>query len=296
MRNVDEGLFCREAIGMRQLILLLLSCLATSVAFALSPQKHYGRMPNDSIFSHWEATRVKTSDKYGIAVWKFPLERIFQKDHKTTVVIAGDDAGNMGNWLELVHLLTYNGFDVVTFDYRGFGASDTFKTDPRRLYYKEYGEDMKAAVKYAKKAWPDNKVAIYAASMSTIIAARVWRYLQADYFIGEGFVTDPDLVVERMYKWKGRKLTLPGDTFTHAQYLQFLPQSMLLFIGKYDMTTSIADCESIKASHPGTVIQPVECGHGEYLQTFTAYKNGRRDEALFDHGYSFLSAVQKFTR
>ena len=242
------------------ILTIIAACLLCGFnAFALKPVKEYSAMPTTTAFPGWNEFRIETPDHYHLAAWRLPPKGT---DRHITILIAGGDAGNMSNWLALATSLTAHGFTVYTFDYRGFGGSDYFKIDPDHLYYNEFGEDLKAAIKYVRAEMPANMLALYGFSMGTVLAARVWHDAPADYFIGEGFVTDPVAVQQRLFAMKGRTFALPDDAIAHDKKVAVLPDRLLLFAGKQDAITTVTDCESLRANHHGIIIKSFEGGHG----------------------------------
>lgn len=67
-------------------------------------------------------------------------------ERRPTIVICCGDAGNMSYLIYYAFELVTHGFNVLTFDWRGFGNSDPWPTDPDRLSYSECLLDDDAAV------------------------------------------------------------------------------------------------------------------------------------------------------
>lgn len=67
-----------------------------------------------------------------------------------TIVICPGDAGNMTYSILYAYNMFTRGFNVFTFDWRGFGESDVWPLEPDRLVYSEFLTDYAAALDYVK--------------------------------------------------------------------------------------------------------------------------------------------------
>lgn len=74
--------------------------------------------------------------------------RTLDDEKRPTILICNGDAGNMSYYqLFLAVQFTSRGYNVATFDWRGFGASDPFPMDPDYLCYTEMLEDYRAVIR-----------------------------------------------------------------------------------------------------------------------------------------------------
>ena len=67
-----------------------------------------------------------------------------------TIVIAGGDAGNMTFQILYAYNFIVRGFHVFLFDWRGFGESEDWPTDPDLLCYAEFLTDYQAALDHLR--------------------------------------------------------------------------------------------------------------------------------------------------
>lgn len=147
-----------------KLILLFLLVSVTRASYAILPDTVYIRKP-ESLGLMYQELDVTTQDNYHIATWFFPAQkrlsdseleqlngakRICQTPKNETfptIIICNGDAGNMSYLqLHLAETWTNMGFNVVTFDWRGFGASSPFTMDNNYLCYTEMLEDYEAVI------------------------------------------------------------------------------------------------------------------------------------------------------
>jgi alpha-beta hydrolase superfamily lysophospholipase len=176
---------------MYRILLFAAGILLYFHSYGLKPAKRYEAIP-DTLKLPFEKTTITTSDNVKLKSWTFLPEK--QADNNITLVLAYADAGNMSWWLTQATVLSQVGFTVVMFDYRGFGESDAFTIDPKMLYYNEFSTDLAAVIQYAKKKYPKHKTGVWAFSMGTIIATLAAKTTQPDFMIGDGFVTNPEII------------------------------------------------------------------------------------------------------
>ena len=127
-------------------IIAFISILSISLTvFGINPDTVYRYRPEQYglIFKEF---KVKTEDNFLINVWFYPVQEAIPEDsilshywtnpikkpyiakqwNTPTIIICDGDAGNMGASISLALFLTKAGFNVVTFDWRGFGKSQAW--------------------------------------------------------------------------------------------------------------------------------------------------------------------------
>ncbi len=154
--------------------LLVLSFTASSV-LALKPERKYPVKPSEYGIIYQEITfmtidglRIKAwfypaQDTVGIDtrfVGRFPLPDSLKRAGRTyrtpdtrrrpTIIIPVADAGNMSYTIFYAYHLFTRGFNVLTFDWRGFGESADWPIDQEELCYSEFLRDYEAAIDYTK--------------------------------------------------------------------------------------------------------------------------------------------------
>ena len=110
---------------MKKSLIILFTTLALCLSFelkALNPSRTYKQYP-DTYNMIYDEHQVTTADGATLNAWYFPCSQV-----KTTalVLISHNGEGNMADYLRKVvqFRMSYN---VMAFDYRGFGASNEFK-------------------------------------------------------------------------------------------------------------------------------------------------------------------------
>ncbi|MFA5514363.1 MAG: alpha/beta fold hydrolase [Sphaerochaetaceae bacterium] len=227
---------------MKNIFLLILLAFAVD-SFALKPDLKYSRKPNELQISFKEYF-ISTPDNCKLKTWVCSPQK--DLDNKTTLILAYGDAGNMSYWLSQVAELVKNGFTVVTFDYRGFGESDSFKIDTDYLYYNEFVIDLVSVIRWTKHNIAENQTGIWALSMGTIMSTLALQEESVDFLIAEGFVISPLKIKQSIKALKNKEILLPAKSREYEKSLLQLSVKTLLFSGKQDIVTTVKDSEFVK--------------------------------------------------
>ncbi len=164
---------------MRTLLLLIAFSLAAMLgpsAQALKPEADYRAIPSDYGILYREV-RIRTSDRLTLYGWFYPAQdtagiahrlvgrvapvpdelkcaprpyRLIDAQPRPTIVICPGDAGNMSQLILYAYHFSTHGFNVLTFDWRGFGDSDPWKFEPDALVCTEFLEDLESAIDLAR--------------------------------------------------------------------------------------------------------------------------------------------------
>lgn len=129
------------------MMLCLLALAGSSFLFALNPSRTYKQRP-EKYNMEYKEVKVKTNDgKAELNVWDFPC-----KAGNTTalVLIAHSGEGNMADYLRRVDQFRSD-YNVVIFDWRGFGESSEFEIDNNMYIYPHFQEDLLTMIDYCRK-------------------------------------------------------------------------------------------------------------------------------------------------
>lgn len=239
-----------------KLFLIFLFCLLSSSSFGISPLKEYKYKPS-AIKIKYDEYKVGTADGHCINAWHMPGQKENKKN--ICVLIVGSDAGNMGFSLPYVKALIANGYDVITFDYRGFGESSSFKHNPDFLFHTEYVEDFISILNWSKREFQFKKIACFGFSMGTLICNLGKEFEDFDYLIGEGFISSPELLVKRIKKEKNREIKLP--LYASVPVVNSYQIPVLMFASTQDKITLIDDVKDFAASTSNRKIIAYDGGH-----------------------------------
>ncbi|MFD1872312.1 alpha/beta hydrolase [Hymenobacter bucti] len=270
---------------LRYLVLCWL-LFATTMAWASKPLADWIATP-DSMGLRYKSLTLTTPDHVRLAAWLIaPVASA--PDQRTTMVVAGSDWGNMSYSLDQARALAAAGYQVLLFDYRGFGHSEAFAIDQHQLYYPEFAIDLGAALAEARRRSPRQRVGIIGFSMGTILGAKVAATTRCDFLITDSYFANPQAVVAHYQKVRPeRPVTLPADAATYVGVAPRVDCPWLFIAGTEDQATPLADSlATARAAHHGQrrEVLAVPCGHLGAIVKLT--------KQTFGDGY--VQAVSRF--
>lgn len=264
---------------MKRIVLLFISLLLFFYSYAIRPDRKYLRLPQNLGLIYKELT-VGTKDGYRIETWFYPAQDLPEKDagqtekipYKTidketrpTIIFCGGDAGNMSySQMDFAMLYASCGFNVVTFDWRGFGVSSDFEMNSDYLCYTEMLADYEAVIKAVSKQPEVDKKRIYLMGWSTgaylsIIAAQNSKNVKG--CIAQGTPSSFEDLVPHLIKINTKckteeNLIVPDDFPRHQMPSLIAPKykkSILLIVGNKDAVTPVWMSEKIYNTLPETI-------------------------------------------
>ncbi len=243
---------------MKKQMLFFCFVMISIKAFTINPLKEYKVDPS-SLNIDFEEYKIGTKDGHCLNVWY--MESKIKEKRNATILIAGSDAGNMGFSLAYAQSLLQNGFDVVCFDYRGFGSSSDFKHDKDALYHLEYVIDFETAMEWLKRSFKPNNIAVLSFSMGSLIATLGKEAQSFDYMIAESFITSPQKIVDRISSLKNKKISIPSLSITYEERLKTYTIPFLLFASKSDKITTLEDSKTFAEASANRKIIAHDGGH-----------------------------------
>lgn len=155
---------------MKSLVFIAL-LLSATWASALDPSLTYAATPADYGLNYEEVS-ILTSDEVHLKGWLFkPSEESFKM-----IILSDDGNGNMADLIEIATNFVSLGYNVLTYDYRGYGQSDAFNINPSFYIYTQFARDLNAAIDHVQKYYSRcRSVSLYGqgigASLSLAIGA-----------------------------------------------------------------------------------------------------------------------------
>lgn len=236
----------------------LLFVFLQAILSAINPSTEYKFTPKD-IKLDFDEYKIGTADGECLNLWHLKSRAKIKRN--VCVLIVGSDSGNMGYNLPYVSSLLSDGFDVVTFDYRGFGSSSSFKHNSKRLFHKEYIEDFTSAISWIKRDLKPNKIACLAFSMGSLICNYGKEKEPFDYLISEGFISSPKLITDRIKEQKSKSVLLPLMNSNYESLLQKYKIPILIFASAEDKITTLEDAKIFSSSSSNRKIIAYKGGH-----------------------------------
>ena len=107
---------------MKKIVLLFTVLLFSFCSFGLNPSREYSVLPSDYGMSY-DTISVTTEDGLILKGWFF---KATEANSYKIIILSDDGSGNMADNLEIVSNFITLGYNVVTYDYRGYGKSSDF--------------------------------------------------------------------------------------------------------------------------------------------------------------------------
>ena len=265
---------------MKSFVILLIALFSgIGNCHAIIPDTVYIRKP-ESMGLIYKNLEVITNDGYKIETWFFPAQsplsegelrdlngnrRTYETQDETkrpTIIVCNGDAGNMAYFqLYLAKSWTSRGFNVVTFDWRGFGKSSPFAMDRNYLCYTEMLEDYRAVVRTTSEQEEVLNGAIDVVGWSTgAYLSMITAYTDdlVNAFVGRSLPTDFDDFIPLVMKYKNttrNELLVPEDFPAELMPVHIAPEfgkPLFLIVGENDFRTPVWMSRKIIESVPGT--------------------------------------------
>ena len=270
---------------MKKLFFLLLVIYSTST-FALKPSREYAFYPEDLGLNSKE-WHVKTEDNYDIYAWRITPAKGATSN---TVIIADDGVGNMADNFDIAGLFLGAGYNVVMFDYRGYGKSQDARVNEKMYLMPTMAKDLDAVITEVKKMDAKQIVTVYGIGIGGGLAIGVGsNNIKVRRIIADAPYPDFETVKKRLMDVKQIDLMIPPG----AEKTLFEPrfaiqdkgqhiEGYLLIVSANDKVITEADMKSLQALRKKS-IEIYAVPDAENKDNFTSDKN-----EYFNHVKSFL--------
>lgn len=267
-------------------VILCWLLLQTAAAWAIKPVATYWARP-DTLGLKYQDLTLTTPDHVHLAAWLIAPQPSAPDQH-TTIVIAGGDAGNMASSIFPAAALAAAGYQVLLFDYRGFGHSDAFAINQDHLYYPEFTTDLRTALAEAQRRAPRQRVGVLGYSMGTIMGAEVAATTRCDFLLTVGYVASPQNVAAYYQRTRPeRPVILPADAATYSQVAPRVQCPWLFIAGTEDKVTTLVDSLAVARAARRRQRREVLPIKGDHMGSMMVFSN---DEA----SVSYVQAVGRF--
>ncbi|MCO5268977.1 MAG: lysophospholipase [Brumimicrobium sp.] len=222
---------------LKLIILMLFYTILFNYSFALKPSADYVALPDTSLVNYEEHYINYEGTKDSIISWYFTPKNNANSLNKTIILSYGD-YGNMSYFINNATILTQIGYNVITYDYRGFGHSSFMNLNSDFLYYEEFVEDLNKVIDYYSEK-KTNQLILYGLSMGSYISLRACtdnishnKKVSIDYLVMEGIMIKPQLIVEEL-KSLGKNTLIPSNS-PNIDLKKLKKLKKLIFIGETD--------------------------------------------------------------
>lgn len=131
---------------MKNIIISIAVFLITTSLLALNPVKEYKVLP-DEFGLTYEKITIPTKDNMQLAAWFYKSP----SDSKKLIILSGNGDGNMSDMIEMSSQFLTLGYNVICYDYRGYGESSEFKINTNFYIYAQFEKDLNAVIDYSRK-------------------------------------------------------------------------------------------------------------------------------------------------
>jgi alpha-beta hydrolase superfamily lysophospholipase len=164
------------------LLLLPLLLLSFCTAVVFQPSKEFYFSPQQTVGMTPDEYQMNVEENVSLHVWRFKSKQ----QRKGVVIQFHGNAENMtSHYISAAWLLNY-GYDLVTFDYRGYGKSGGVPSFPTVV------NDSIKVLEFVDKLYENEKpqIIVYGQSLGSIIAANTVRYTKTkvDQVMFEGAI------------------------------------------------------------------------------------------------------------
>lgn len=195
-----------------------------TLVWALNPAAEYKALPSHYGIS-FEVVTFTTRDSIPIRGWFYPAQEssatadkyvgrlipmpvelrpdresnaVGSGEPRPTIVVCNGDAANMTYLILYAYHFSTHGFNVLTFDWRGFGESGEWQIDCDQLSYSEFLDDYDAAINYAisRPETDPEKIGLFGFSTGAYLSlAMAAKRNDVSAFVGRGLITSFDDVL-----------------------------------------------------------------------------------------------------
>lgn len=238
---------------------------------ALNPAKEYKVTPAKFGMSYKEE-KISIKDGAILNAWFFELPK------KTTnwVVISGSGDGNMGDVLEIVNSFMSAGYNVATYDYRGYGASSDFNIDPDLYIYPQFITDLNTVLDYLRKSRAITKFDLYGQNIGAGLSIGVGAQRpETRKIIADGAWTSLELMKKKIKEKLNKDVNMPFgfDKNYEPIYAFDKPKGqikgLLAIVSSQDLLITATDMKLIKGVSDTYVIKT----SASNAENFTTDKN-----------------------
>ncbi len=249
---------------MKQLFTIILMIASLNV-LALKPEKKYIVTP-EQYGLIYKDLNVVTKDGLKIKAWFFPAQDSIseqewnsafnnpvKKEYKLkyntprpTIIVCDGDSQNMAYLIQYAKELVGYGYNVVTFDWRGFGESDNWGTNEDYLVYPEYLLDYDAVIDAVlnQKEVDTAKIGLYGFSTGAYLSFDTfYKRPEIKAFAGRGLMTDFKTAVENIKRVVNHKIIIPVDypeSLMPVNIASKIDRPCFLIVGELDRRTPVS--------------------------------------------------------
>jgi len=189
----------------KSVLLTILCTFPGIVAMALNPSKEYKVKPEKYGMTYKEE-KINTKDGATLNAW------FFETPKKTVnwMVISGSGDGNMADNIEIAGQFLSAGWNVLMYDYRGYGASSDFPIDADTYIYPQFLTDLNAVLDHLRKSRFITRFDLYGTNIGAGLSLGVGNNRpEVRKIIADGPWTGLELMKKKLKEKNGKEPIIP---------------------------------------------------------------------------------------
>ena len=238
---------------MSKYLLISLFLILQSFVYAVEPVKTYSSKPSD-YGMNYEEVKINVSDGAVLNAWYFKATKTSYK----IMVLSDDGNGNMADLIEHVSMFLSLGYHVITYDYRGFGASSDFEMKNEFYMYAQFEKDLNAVIDYIKKNHSSiPRIHLFGTGMGAGLSISVACTRDLPYVIADSPFQTLDQIQAKIKEVKGIEMKIPlGYDKSLIEPKYSLPKKgnylggLMLIVGDEDLIYTVKDIKEIQKIGP----------------------------------------------
>jgi pimeloyl-ACP methyl ester carboxylesterase len=232
---------------MKKIIILSVFILFAGYVLALNPSREYKVLP-DKFGMKYKEELIPTSDGAKINTWYFECP----KKVNNNIIISGSGDGNMADNLELINSFLSAGYNVLAYDYRGYGKSSDFTIEPDVYIYPQFITDLTTVMDHLKKLRASSKFDLYGINIGAGLSLGVGaNRLETRRIIADGPWISLEAMKTKIKTVQGKDIVLPFGFDKNYEPVYGLEtpktkiQNILIFVSPKDELISPADLKPL---------------------------------------------------
>ena len=234
--------------------LLIFISVSISVS-ALNPSGTYAVIPSDYGLNYKEVS-IAATDGIKLNSWIF----LPSTPSKKFVVISDDGNGNMADNLEVVGQFLSLGYNVLTYDYRGYGKSDSFHINQNFFIYSQFAKDLQGVIDYLRKNYSPGYCDLYGIGIGAGLSIGLGcTNAQVRRIIADGTYSSLEQAKKELKEHRNQEVLLPlayDKNLIEPQYAlsvgmnQDKLQGILIIVGQNEDVFGPGDVKQLQKIHP----------------------------------------------
>lgn len=258
---------------------------ASLTSFALNPVRDYKVTP-DQYGMDYKEISIPSTDNVQLNAWVFKPS----SESRKYIIISSSGDGNMSDNLEIAAQFLSIGYNVIMYDYRGYGKSADFKILPDMYVYPQFVKDLMGVCDYARK-FCNTQFDLYGVGIGAGLSLAVGSERpEVRRIIADAPYSSLEDMKNRIKQVQGKDVMMPlayDKMFIEPKYALAKGEQLygiMLIVGEKDQLVTPDDMKALKEVHSkGCTIYVVPGATND--KNFSSNKN-----AYFDQIKKFLAA------